>query len=92
MARKTLSLTFVEQIREQLAYLCDPEYNYRTLQLYLMGQPAPWEFVPGDEFEFHEDTGVLIVRDGPTDEDGHDNADVPEYVFRLDAIVATQLV
>jgi hypothetical protein len=34
----------------------------------------------------------LIVRDGPTDEEGHDNADVPEYVFRLDAVVATQLV
>ena len=45
-----------------------------------------------DEFEFHEDTGVLIVRDGPTDENGHDNAEVPEYVFRLEAIVATQLV
>ena len=35
---------------------------------------------------------MLIVRDGPTGEDGQDNADVPEYVFRLDAIVATQLV
>lgn len=92
MARKTLCLTFIEQIREQLAYLRDPEYNYHTLHVYLTGQSTPWEFNPGDEFEFHEDTGVLIVRDGPTDEDGHDNAEVPEYVFRLDAIIATQLV
>ena len=38
------------------------------------------------------ETGVLVVRDGPTDEDGHDNADVPEYVFRLDSVVACQLV
>ena len=92
MARKTISVGFLAQIKQQLAYLRDPEYNYHTLQVYVAGQSAPWEFTASDEFEFHEDTGVLIVRDGPTDEDGHDNADVPEYVFRLDAIVATQLV
>ena len=49
------------------------------------------EFSAGDEFEFHDDTGVLIVRDGPGGKNDPDN-DVPEYVFRLEAIVATQLV
>jgi hypothetical protein len=92
MARKILCTNFVEQIKEQLAYLRNEQYNYHTLQVYVTGLSAPWEFTERDEFEFHEDTGVLIVRDGPTDEDGNDNADVPEYVFRLDAIVATQLV
>ena len=90
--RKTRSGTFVDQLRQQLAYLRDPAYAYRAVQLYLSGLPDPWEFTARDEFEFHEHTGVLIVRDGPTDEYGHDNAEVPEYVFRLDAIVASQLI
>lgn len=92
MPRKTLSPSFADHIKQQLAFLRDSEYVYEALQLYVAGIGDPWEFTAGDEFDFHEDTGVLIVRDGPTDEAGHDNADVPEYVFRLDAIVATQLV
>jgi hypothetical protein len=56
------------------------------------GVPEAWEFSAEDEFDFHPDSGVLIVRDGPTDESGHDNAEVPEYVFRLEALVASQLV
>ena len=50
------------------------------------------EFTAEDDFEFYEETGVLVVRDGPTNENGHDNARVPEYVFRLEAIVASQLI
>jgi hypothetical protein len=92
MARKTLSMTFVNEMRRQLEYLRDPSYSYRSLHLYVSGVDGPWEFTAVDTFEFHEDTGVLIVRDGPSDERGHDNEEVPEYVFRLDAIVATQLM
>lgn len=91
MPRKTQNPRFLDRIKEQLTYLRDGEYGYDALQLYVAGVSEPWEFTAGDEFEFH-DTGVMIVRDGPTDEDGHDNAEVPEYVFRLEAIVATQLV
>ncbi len=92
MARKVRSETFIHQIKHQLLALRDPSYAYRTLHLYVAGITEPWEFRGEDEFEFHEDTGVLIVRDGPTDESGNDNGEVPEYVFRLDAIVAAQLV
>jgi hypothetical protein len=92
MARKAPSSTFVHQIKRQLLSLRDPDYAYAAVHLFVAGITEPWEFVAEDEFEFHESTGVLIVRDGPTDENGHDNADVPEHVFRLDAIVATQLV
>lgn len=91
MARKTLSSTFVTELKRQLAHLRDGSFAYRAIQVYVSGVAGPWEFDPGDEFEFHEDTGVLVVRDGPGDDDS-DNTDVPEYVFRLDAVVATQLV
>jgi hypothetical protein len=92
MARKRLFSTFVEEIKRQLNYLRDAQYAYRSMQLYVAGVEAPWEFEATDEFEFHEDTGVLIVRDGPTGQGGLDNEEVPEYVFRLEAIVAAQLV
>jgi hypothetical protein len=92
MARKTFPSTFVQQIKRQLLHLRAPDFAYRALHVYVSGVSGPWEFAAQDEFEFHEDTGVLIIRDGPSDEAGNDNQDVPEYVFRLDAIVATQLV
>jgi hypothetical protein len=92
MARRLATLTFVEQVRQQLMFLRDPEYAYHALHLYIAGVNDPWEFKAEDDFEFHEDTGVLVVRDGPTHEAAHDNADVPEYVFRLDSVVASQLV
>jgi len=90
MRPRSLSRSFVEQIEQQINSLRDLDYNYRGLQLWVAGVCDPWQFAAADEFEFHDD--VLIVRDGPTGEEGHDNADVPEYVFRLDAIVASQLV
>jgi hypothetical protein len=92
MARKTLSSTFVDEIQRQLTYLRDPQFRYRALQVYVAGVDGPWEFAGGDEFEFHDDTGVLIVRDGPSDEEGQANEEVPEYVYRLVSIVAAQLV
>jgi hypothetical protein len=92
MKAKALPETFVGQIKEQLKFLCDEDYAYSALHVYIAGVPEPWEFGPDDDFEFNEDSGFLIVRDGPTDEDNNDNADVPEAVFRLGNIVATQLV
>ena len=91
MARKTVCSPFVEEMKRQLAYLRDPEFGYQALHVYVSGVAGPWEFAAGDEFEFHDDTGVLIVRDGPNGKNDPDS-DVPEYVFRLDAVVATQLV
>jgi hypothetical protein len=92
MARKVLSGTFTQQIKEQLMALREADQGYAALQVYVAGIAEPWEFLGQDEFEFHEGTGVLIVRDGPSGENGQGNDEVPEYVFRLDAIVATQLV
>jgi hypothetical protein len=92
MARKVTSSTFLHEIKRQLLSLRDPDYAYEALLVYVAGISKPWKFVAQDELEFHEDTGVMIARDGPTDENGHDNAEIPENVFRLDAIVATQLV
>jgi hypothetical protein len=88
MKTKALSETFVDQIKQQLKFLRDDEYVYSALHVYVAGVAEPWEFEPGDEFDFHQDSGFLIVRRAPTD----DIADVPEAVFRLGNIVATQLV
>jgi hypothetical protein len=92
MKDKAPSETFVGQVKQQLEFLRDDEFSYSALHVYVAGVPEPWEFESDDEFDFNEEASLLIVRDGPTDEDNNDNADVPEYVFRLDAIVATQLV
>lgn len=91
MARKTLSSPFVEEMKRQLTYLRDAAHGYQALHVYVSGVSGPWEFASGDEFEFHDDTGVLIVRDGPGRKNDGDH-DAPEYVFRLEAVVATQLV
>jgi hypothetical protein len=89
------SAAFVSLVEQQLQFLRDEEeegYTYKRLHVYVSGVPAPWKFKPADEFDFNEAPGFLIVRTGPTDEDNNNNADVPEHVFRLDTIVATQLV
>ena len=67
-SRKVRSATFVAQLKEQLAALRGDEHGYRAMQLYAAGVPEPWEFTAEDDFEFYEETGVLVVRDGPTDE------------------------
>ena len=56
-----------------------------NLHVYIAGVPEPWEFGRDDDFDFNEDSGFLIVRRGPTDEDNNNNADVPESVFHLNA-------
>jgi hypothetical protein len=94
MSRRTTvrADSFCQLVRQQIEHLRDQGWGYRALQVYVAGIAAPWEFGVHDEFEFHESTGVLIVRDGPSHSEGYDNAAVPEYVFRLESIVATQLV
>ncbi len=79
---------FVEKIREQIAFLRDGEYVYDELRVYVSGIAEPWVFGPEDEFDFDGDE-VLVVRDGPARE--HENEGVPEYVFPLRQVVATEL-
>jgi hypothetical protein len=79
---------FVARIRDQLRFLRDGEYAYNELRIYLSGIGEPWTFGPNDEFEFSGDQ-VLVVRTGPTREYG--NAEVPEFVFPVRHIVATEL-
>jgi hypothetical protein len=79
---------FVAKVREQIRFLKDPEYNYIHFRVYVSGIGEPWEFGPEDEFEFEGD-GVLIARYGPTKE--NENEGVPECVFPLRQVVATEL-
>ncbi len=79
---------FVAKVREQIKFLRDKEYNYVQLRVYVSGIADPWVFGPADEFEFDGDE-VLVVRVGPTEE--YENAGVPEYVFPLRQVVATEL-
>ncbi len=78
---------FVAKVREQIRCLKDDDYNYVQLRVYVSGIEDPWPFGRADEFEFGDD--VLIVREGPTTE--HENEGVPEYVFPLRHVVATEL-
>jgi hypothetical protein len=79
---------FVAKVREQLKFLRDEEYNYDELHVYVSGIAEPWVFGPEDEFTFdgHE---VMVVRVGPSQV--QDNAGVPEYLFPIRHVVATQL-
>jgi hypothetical protein len=79
---------FVAKVREQIRFLKDEQYNYVLLRVYVSGIADPWEFGPDDEFEF-EANEVLVVRVGPTKE--NENEGVPEYVFPLRQVVATEL-
>jgi hypothetical protein len=79
---------FVARIRDQVQYLKHDEYEYDELHVYVAGITEPWVFGPTDVFEFQGDE-VLVVRDGPTEE--HENEEVPEYVFPLRHVVATEL-
>lgn len=79
---------FAARLREQVGFLQHPEYNYDQLRVYVSGIASPWTFGPDDEFAFDGDE-TLSVSVGPTGE--HDNAGVPEYVFALRQIVATEL-
>jgi hypothetical protein len=82
--------SFVELLRQQIEFLQDGEYEYESLDVYTTGSDEPWSFDVGSVLEIHEEQGLLIARDGPSEEQG--NEDVPEYVIRLTAIVGSQLV
>jgi hypothetical protein len=68
--------------------LSETTYAYDELRVYVSGIADPWVFGPDDEFDFDGDQ-VFVVRVGPTHE--HDNAEVPEYVFPIRQVVATEL-
>jgi hypothetical protein len=80
---------FIAKIREQIEILQSEDYNYDQLLIYVSGIADPWPFERRHEFEF-EDEEVLVVRIGPAEE--QQNEEVPEHVFPLQHIVATQLV
>ncbi len=82
--------TFVELLRQQIEFLQDGEYEYESLNIYTMGSDEPWSFDVDAELEINEKQGLLIARDGPSEELGSEG--VPEYVIRLSAIVGSQLV
>lgn len=84
----TAETAFVAKVREQIEFLQNEEYAYDQLRVYVSGIAEPWVFGPDDEFEFDGDE-VLVVRDGPTQE--HENREMPEYVFPLRHVVATEL-
>jgi hypothetical protein len=84
----TAETAFLAKVREQIALLRTDAYNYDELRVYVSGIAEPWVFGPDDEFEFDGDE-VLVVRDGPARE--HENEGVPEYVFPLRQVVATEL-
>jgi hypothetical protein len=84
----TAEAAFVAKVREQIEFLQHDEYNYSQLRVYVSGIARPWVFGPDDEFEFDGDE-VLVARTGPTKE--CENEGVPEYVFPLRLIVATEL-
>ncbi len=79
---------FVAKIREQIAFLRDEEYAYMEMHVYVSGIAEPWVFGPDDEFDFDGEE-ILVVRLGPTSE--NENQGVPEYVFPLRQVVATEL-
>jgi hypothetical protein len=79
---------FVAKIREQVKFLRDEKYSYDELHLYVSGIAEPWVFGPDDEFEFDGDE-LLVIRDGPMEE--QQNEGVPEHVFPLRHVVATEL-
>jgi hypothetical protein len=89
LRRKEPSETaFIAKIREQILFMRDDEYAYDELHVYVSGISEPWVFGPDDEFDF-DDEEILVVRLGPTNE--NENEGVPEYVFPLQQVVATEL-
>ncbi len=82
--------TFVELLRQQIDILQQGVYEYQHLCIYTAGSDEPWIFDTGAELDIREEQGLLVARDGPSDEQGSEG--VPEYVIRLNAIVGSQLV
>lgn len=84
----TADAALIAKIREQTEFLKHRQYNYTHLHVYVSGIAKPWEFGPDDEFDF-DGEALLVVRVGPTKE--VENEGVPEYVFPLRQVVATEL-
>jgi hypothetical protein len=59
------------------------------VHLNTVGDSVPWNFDCGSELDIRAEQGLLVARDGPSDDEG--NEDVPEYVIRLDHIVGSRL-
>jgi hypothetical protein len=83
----TTEAEFIKKVREQINILTGKGHAYNQLHVYVSGIAEPWVFGPADEFEFGDE--VLIVREGPSKE--VENEGVPEYVFPLRHVVATEL-
>ena len=66
---------------QQIEFLQDGEYEYDGMNFYPMGSDEPWSFYLYAELEIIEKHGLLIARDGPSEELGSEG--VPEYVIRL---------
>ena len=88
-AKKGKTPDFVTLLQEQLDYLQDKEYSYEVLRIFVAGDSEGFEFGFKDEIEIDKKNQLLIARDGPVKD--ADNADIPEYVIKLDQIVASQL-
>jgi hypothetical protein len=83
----TAETAFIAKVREQIRLLEGDGNNYDGLRVYVTGIGEPWVFGPYDEFDLDDE--VLVVRDGPTEEE--DNEGMPEYVFPIRHVVATEL-
>jgi hypothetical protein len=87
---ETTASRFVELLQQQIEILRGGEYEYEYIDIYTAGADVPWRFGPEDELQIDAAQGVLVARDGPSNEEGNEH--VPEYVIRMDAIVGSQLV
>ena len=81
-------IAFIVKIREQVEFLKNEDYSYDELHVYVSGIAEPWPFGRDHEFKFEGDE-LLVVRAGPPEE--QDNEGVPEVVFPIRHIVATEL-
>lgn len=81
--------SFESLLQCQIDYLQNEDYAYENLTLFIDGCAKGIGFTYEDTFEVDTDAGTLVIRDGPTDES--DNDEVPEHIFRLAKIIASQL-
>ena len=84
----TAESAFIAKIRKQVKFLKNEKYSYDELRVYVSGIAKPWVFARADEFDFDGDE-LLVVRVGPTAK--NKNPGVPECVFPLRQVVATEL-
>ena len=75
---------FIAKIREQIDFLQHEQYNYQQLRVYVFGIGRPWVFGPATNSSSMATS--YWWRWGRPKSEG-----VPEYVFPLRHIVATEL-